>query len=135
MATWWLKGDKAKARAYADTARVANEEQLREAPDNAQRNAIHGLQLAYLGRKAEAIAQGERAVALLPISRDGWNGPYMEHLLARTYLLVGEPDKAIDVLERLLRVPYFLSPGWLKIDPTWAELRGNPRFEKLIAGK
>jgi TolB-like protein len=135
MATWWLKGDKAKARAYADTARVANEEQLRQAPDNAQRLAIHGLQLAYLGRKAEAIAQGERAVALLPISRDGWNGPYMEHVLARTYLLVGEPDKTVDVLEGLLRVPYFLSPGWLKIDPTWAELRGNPRFEKLIAGK
>jgi hypothetical protein len=47
---------------------------------------------------------------------------------------VGEKDKAITALESLLSVPYFVSPGWLKIDPTWAELRGNPRFEKLIAG-
>jgi hypothetical protein len=40
----------------------------------------------------------------------------------------------MDMLEPLMRMPYFLSPGWLRIDPTWAALKGNARFEKLIAG-
>ena len=54
-------------------------------------------------------------------------------LLVRTYLLTGEPEKAIDALEPLLKVPYFLSPGWLRIDPAFAPLHGNPRFERLTA--
>jgi hypothetical protein len=48
--------------------------------------------------------------------------------------LVGEPEKALDQLEPLLKMPYYLSPGWLKIDPTFALLRGNARFERLVAG-
>jgi hypothetical protein len=47
---------------------------------------------------------------------------------------VGEPEKALDQLEPLLKMPYYLSPGWLKIDPTFALLRGNARFERLVAG-
>jgi hypothetical protein len=52
----------------------------------------------------------------------------------RIYLLVGEREKALDRLEPLLKVPYYLSPGWLKIDPTFAPLRGNPCFERLALG-
>ena len=48
--------------------------------------------------------------------------------------MVGEPDKAIDQLEALLKTPYFLSPAWLRIDPNFAPLRGNPRFKRLVAG-
>jgi len=55
--------------------------------------------------------------------------------LVRIYLLVGEPEKALDRLEPLLKIPYYLSPGWLRIDPTFAPLMGNPRFEKLVAGR
>jgi hypothetical protein len=55
-------------------------------------------------------------------------------MLARIYILVGEPEKALDRLEPLLGVPYFLSPGWLKIDPGFEPLRGSSRFQRLLAG-
>jgi tetratricopeptide (TPR) repeat protein len=132
--TYWLRGDRARARAYADSTRIALEEQLRATPDNAQQRVFLGLALAYLGRKTDAIREGERGAAQVPVSRDGYTGPYYQHLLARIYLLVGEPGKALDQLEPLLKIPYHLSPGWLRIDPAFAPLKGNPRFERLIAG-
>ena len=135
MQTWWMRGDKAKARAYADSARVALEAQLASAPDDPQLHVLYGLALAYMGRKAEAIAAGEKSLALMPISKDASNGAYDQHQLARIYIMVGEPEKALDQLEPLLKVPYNLSPGWLRIDPAFAPLKGNPRFERMLAGK
>lgn len=70
-------------------------------------------------------------MALVPASRDGYVGPYFQHLLARTYLVAGEPEKALDELEPLLKMPYFLSPAWLRIDPAFDPIRNNPRFRKL----
>jgi len=133
--TYYLRGNPAQARVYADSARLAFEEQLRATPDDGQLHVFQGLALAYLGRKAEAIAEGQRAVALWPISRNAYQGPYIQHQLVRIYLLVGEPEKALDQLEPLLKMPYYLSSGWLRIDPTFAPLKGNPRFERLVAGK
>ena len=72
---------------------------------------------------------------LLPVSRDAYSGPYIQPQLARIYLLVGEPEKALDQLEPLLRIPYYLSPGWLRIDPTFDPLRSHPRFKKLVAAR
>ena len=135
MQTWWMRGDKVKARAYADSARMALEEQLKDAPDDPQLHALYGLALAYMGKKAEAIAEGEKSLALMPISKDASNGAYDQHQLVRVYILVGEPEKALDQLEPLLKIPYLLSPGWLKLDPAFAPLKGNPRFERLVAGK
>jgi serine/threonine-protein kinase len=132
--TWWLRGDHVLARIYADSARIALEEQLRIVPKDDQRHSFHGLALAYLGRKTEAIQEGQRGVALKPAATDARFGPYNEHMLARIYILVGEPEKALDHLERLLKIPYYLSPGWLKIDPTFDPLRSNPRFQQLVAG-
>jgi hypothetical protein len=66
-----------------------------------------------------------------PISKDAFGGAYVQHQLARIYIMVGEPEKALDRLEPLLKVPYFLSPGWLRVDPTFDPLRSNPRFKKL----
>jgi hypothetical protein len=58
----------------------------------------------------------------------------MQLQLARIYLVVGEPEKSLDQLEALLKVPYYMSPEWLKIDPNFAPLRANPRFVRLIHG-
>jgi eukaryotic-like serine/threonine-protein kinase len=130
-----LKGDAANTRLHADEARKAFEEQLRQAPDDDQRLILHGLSLAYLGRKEEAIREGLRAVELMPVSKDAVSGAYDQQVLARIYILVGEPEKAPDRLEPLLRMPSLLSPGWLRIDPNFDPLRKNPRFQKLVAGK
>jgi eukaryotic-like serine/threonine-protein kinase len=132
--TYHLHGDLARSRIYADSARLAFEERIRGAPDDPQSHVILGLALAYLGRKAEAVAAGEKGVALLPMSADAYVGPYFQHQLVRIYLLVGEPEKALDRLEPLLKVPYYLSPGWLRIDPEFNQLRTHPRFQRLLAG-
>jgi serine/threonine-protein kinase len=132
--TYALQGNEARARVYADSSRLGFEQEVRASPQDVQRHAQLGVALAYLGHKVEAIREGKRAVALLPISRDAYVGPYLQHQLARIYLLVGEPEKALDQLEPLLKIPYILSPGWLKIDPNFAPLRSNPRFERLVKG-
>ena len=128
---YYLRGDLDKARIYADSGRAGYAETLEATPDDPQRRVFLGLMLAYLGRKADAVREGERAVSLMPVSRDGYMGPYLMHQLARIYTIAGEPDKAVDELEPLLKMPYYLSPGWLRIDPNFAPLRNNPRFRKL----
>jgi TolB-like protein len=129
-----LRGDDAAVRLHAEEARRAFEEQLLATPDNAERRAALGLALAYLGRKEDAIRAGERAVALVPVANDAFLGPPYQHQLVRIYILVGEPEKALDQLEPLLKIPYVLSPGWLRVDPSFSPLRSNPRFQKLVAG-
>jgi eukaryotic-like serine/threonine-protein kinase len=133
-AVYHLRGDEARARAYADSAVAAYQEQVKATPGNAQLYALLGTVLAYLGRKDEAIRQGKKSLELLPISKDAYGGAYDQHQLARIYILVGEPDKALDLLEPLLKLPYYLTPAWLKIDPTFDPLRKNPRFQKLVEG-
>jgi serine/threonine-protein kinase len=125
-----LRGDQARVRIYADSARLGSEEELRGAPENPGAHTTRGVALAYLGRRTEAIREGERGVELN--AKDLLNSPYNEHQLARIYLLLGEPEKAIDRLKHLLAIPYSLSPGRLRIDPTFDALRDNPRFERLV---
>jgi len=132
---WALRGDFGKVRHYAEEARKAAEAQLLGLPLEAQEHAFLGLALAYLGRKEEAVREGERAVALEPVTKDAFGGAYLQHQLARIYILVGEPEKALDRLEPLLKIPYILSPGWLRIDPNFDPLRKNPRFRRLVAGQ
>ena len=139
--TWGLRlsrassraGDEARARTLAETARKAFEEQLRASPDDPERLASLGLALAYLGRSAEAARAGERAVALVPVEKDAYRGPLLLHQLARIRAATGRNEEAIDALERLLAVPYTLTPAWLRADPTFDALRASPRFRKLVA--
>ena len=128
------EGDAAKLQNYAGEAVKALEEQLRAAPDDALRRVALGVALAHLGRREEAIREGERSAALTPVAKDSNVGTVVRHQLALIYILVGEPEKALDKLEPLLKMPCFLSPGWLEIDPNFDPLRTNPRFQKLIAG-
>jgi tetratricopeptide (TPR) repeat protein len=129
---WALRGDQAKAREYAEEARKAMAAHSVEAPNGP--DVLLGLALAYLGRKAEAVRVGERSIALVPIGRDPLGGPYVQHQLVRIHILLGNHDRALDLLEPLLKVPYHLTPAWLRIDPNFDPLRGNPRFDKLAHG-
>jgi tetratricopeptide (TPR) repeat protein len=128
------EGDAEKRRDYAGEAVKVLEEQLRAAPDDAVRRAALGVALAHLGRREEAIHEGKRGVALAPVAKDSNIGTVVQHQLALIYILVGEPEKALDNLEPLLKIPYFLSPGWLEIDPSFDPLRTNPRFQRIVAG-
>jgi serine/threonine-protein kinase len=133
--TWLLRGDTARARAYADSARIAGAAHIREVPLDGQLHALQSTALAILGRKAEAIREGRRAVELVPPSVDA-NAPYyMQHQLARTYIMAGEPERALDLIEPLLRSNYYLTPGWLRVDPTFDPLRRNPRFRRLAGAE
>ncbi len=127
----WQQGNLAMARAYADSSLAATEAAVAASPDDGQLHALHALMIAFLGRKGEAIAEGERAVT----QEDGVGRvAYARMLLVRTCLVAGDHEKAIDQLEILLRSPYFITPAWLGIDPVYRPLKGNPRFERLVKG-
>jgi eukaryotic-like serine/threonine-protein kinase len=129
-----LRGDQARARAFADTAQAVFAKQIQVTPNDPQRHLFRGLALATLGRKAEAIQEATLGASFNPLSRDQSVGPYYQHQLMRVYLLVGEDEKALDILEQLVKVPYLLTSAWLRIDPNFAPLKGNPRFERLVKG-
>jgi hypothetical protein len=93
------------------------------------------VQLALAGRGQEAIQEGELGKRIAPVSKDAYVGPYVVHELARVYLLTSQPDKAVAALEELVGVPYYVSREWLRIDPGFVSLRGNPRFERLVNGR
>ena len=106
---------------------------LREAPDDPARHGQHGLILAALGQKQEAIAEGKRAVELVPESQDAFDGPLGTAALAQIYAWTGEFDEAFRLLDHLLTVPtHGLTVPMLKLDPAWDPLRKDPRFQALI---
>ncbi len=107
----------------------------KEQPDNSRTAFLLSRVYAGLGRKEEALEQAERAVRLLPSSRDALEGSRREINLALVEAQVGEHDRAIVALQRLLTVPSDLTPALLRIDPSWDSLRDDPRFQKLCQEK
>jgi len=127
-----LQGEEAKARTALEHARVVSDQLLRAAPADPARHGQHGLILAALGQKQEAIAEGKRAVELLPESRDAFDGPQGTAALAQIYAWTGEFDDAFRLLDHLLVIPNGLTVPMLKLDPAWDLLRKDPRFQALI---
>src|SRR5437764_8086305 len=127
-----LQGDKTKAQPELEHERLISEKLLREAPEDSARHAQHGLILAALGQKQEAIAEGKRAVELLPESQDALDGPQATANLAQIYACTGEFDEAFRLLDHLFAVPSNLTVPMLKLDPGWDPLRQVPRYQALI---
>jgi TolB-like protein/Flp pilus assembly protein TadD len=127
-----LQGDKPTAQTEFEQARIVSEKLLREAPDDPARHAQHGLILAALDRKKEAIAEGKRAVELLPEFKDAFAGPRITTSLAQIYAMTGESDEAFRLIDHLLETPIGLTIPVLKLDPVWDPLRSDPRFQALI---
>ena len=86
-----------------------------------------------LGRCSEAIQEGKRACELLPITKDSWTGPTLVIYLASIYAACGEKEAALDQLEISAKAPVGITYGQLKSDPDWDPLRGDPRFDKIVA--
>lgn len=127
-----LDGDERRTRAYADSARAALEQAMRELPDEPQLHLDLGIAHARLRRAKEAAEEGQQATKLLPLAADAITGERLEAGLAHIYLLTGNKQIALARIEHLLAVPGLLSPGWLRIDPTFAPLRSHPGFERLV---
>jgi tetratricopeptide (TPR) repeat protein/tRNA A-37 threonylcarbamoyl transferase component Bud32 len=126
------QGDAEKARPFFEAEAQFAEQELREMPDSPTRQAQLGIVYAYLGRKTEAIAAGKRAVELMPLSRDAYDGPMYLVSLAGIYAWVGEREKAIGIIEQLLTIPNGMAKQELQLW-TWDPLRADPNFQKLLA--
>ena len=125
-------GEKEKAHAAFERARIVAERLVRDAPDNPDRHIQLADALAGLGKKEDAINEGKKAVELLPESQDAFDGPEATAALAEIYGWVGEHDEAFRLLDHLLTVPNGLTVPTIKIDPVWDPLRKDPRFQALI---
>jgi tetratricopeptide (TPR) repeat protein len=132
---WW--GDTARTRTYADSARRAFDQILRDRPylTKADHYALRGLALAYLGDKARAVEEGKRGLArALQVGFD-WDTGYIRSTLARIYAAVGEHDRAIDEIDTLVNTPSYFGRGWFRIDPNFFALQAHPRFKTLVGSQ
>jgi TolB-like protein/class 3 adenylate cyclase/Flp pilus assembly protein TadD len=128
-----VQGDEAKAKTAFAVARSEVEKIVEKQPDFAVAISVLAVMDAGLGRKDQAIREGRHACELLPISKDAVTGPFLAVNLAQIYVWTGEKDLAIAQIEAVESVPNQLSYGLLKMHPIWDPLRGDPRFEKLLA--
>jgi tetratricopeptide (TPR) repeat protein len=134
------RGDAAAAQPFFAAAVVKFETAVREGPNSAERHANLGIVYAVMGRKEAAIAEGRRAVELKPESQDAFDGAIMNGVLALIYARVGETEQALALIERLLNTPgavdsalYSITVSDLRFRWAWDALRGDARFEQMIA--
>jgi TolB-like protein/Flp pilus assembly protein TadD len=128
-----LMKDEAKARASYEEAREKAENAVRESPEDGPRHALLGLIYAGLRRCDEAIAEGKRAVELLPEAKDAFDGPIMAISRARISLMCGDADTALMLLDRSLQTPAGITVSELRLDPMWDPLRSDSRFQQMLA--
>jgi TolB-like protein/Tfp pilus assembly protein PilF len=128
-----VRGDSIGMRAYADSGLQASEGWARNSDQYPPpfRHAIRGMLFGMLGRPREAHAEATGAVRALSDRYSRRGAAYIKHLAAWTEILAGQNGSAIRLLEQVVAMPYWVTPAYLRVDPTWAPLRGNPRFERL----
>ena len=125
-------GERERARAACSSAIEFMEGEIQSRPHDYRVYSALGQAYALLGRSEEAVHAGQRAVQLMGTSKDAADGPYQEIELAKIYTRVGQSDKALDLIEKLLSIPCDLSVGLLRLDPVWDPLRDDPRFQALL---
>jgi tetratricopeptide (TPR) repeat protein len=138
-----VAGDHAAAQESWKQARSELEPFLKEQPENIGLFADLALTNMGLGDKATAFALVEKAIAAVPIEKDALDGPGPTETLARVSAQMGEPDRAITALQKVLEIPYEspianslpLTPALLRLDPMFDPLRNDPRFQKLAASE
>src|SRR4029077_11254502 len=128
-----MGGDKAAARAAFSSARNEATKLIADQPDYAEALCVIGMADAALGNKEDAIREGRRAVELLAVSQNAIEGALFIRYLAVVYAWTGEKDLAFEQLTIAAKLPGFLSYGELRLHPRWDPLRGDPRFEKIVA--
>ena len=124
--------DDAGARAAFLKAKSAVEQGLKRSPDAADTHIQLAKVLAYLGENDSALAQAQRASELLPESKDAFSGPEIMEGVAQVHAILGENDRAIEILDGLLSRPSAVTAQALKVNPIWDPLRSDPRFQSLI---
>lgn len=135
----WCEGlvarmhDEQAARSIFLRGRADVENTLGRQPDYPEALCVLAVFDAALGRRDEAIREGKRAVELLPVKKDSINGALLIKYLALIYAWCGEKDHATEQLTKAASLPGYLSYGQLRLDPLWDPLRGDPRFEKVVA--
>jgi hypothetical protein len=125
--------DDTKAQAAFTAAHAEQEKIIQAQPNYGPAVCVLGLIDAALGRREEALREGRRAVELCPIGKDALRGIAMIKYLAMIAAWAGEKDLACEQLAIAIRKPSDLSYGQLKLMPFWDPLRGDPRFEKIVA--
>ena len=128
-------GDEAKAKAQYAAARDRAAARVTQQPENAQAVIVLGQLDATLGHKEEAIREGEHATELLPVAKDSIVGAEIAYRLASIYAQVGETTHAIELLDKVARIPFGVSYGELKLGQIWDPLRQDPRFEQIVESK
>ena len=128
-----MTSDEDRARVAFTEARTRQEKTVQAQPDYGPALCVLGLIDAGLGHKEEALREGRLAVELLPVEKDALVGPAMTKYLAMIAAWVGDKDLACQQLAIAIRPPSTVSYGQLKLLPYWDSLRGDPRFEKIVA--
>lgn len=135
---YFAKKDWRSQKIHADSSCRELEKLVFEYPQDPRYHASLGLAYAFAGKKDQAENEGLLASKLCPVDQDAAKGPVYLHNLARIYTIIGEKEKAISQLKRLLSIPYceflweMVSAPYLNIDPQWDSLRGHPDFQQLL---